>query len=479
MNKRNLKLLSTFSLFFIVGCQSGISTSNNSTVSSRESSSISSEVIDSSTSSSSDDSINSSTISSTNTSSSSSVVSSSSSSSSSEKEYPVVEDEEKYIADEEKRVNVTINVTYPESTNDVYIVGDFNNWGKFNTLNDSSYKVNNGSISLSNIENGESYEYMFVQKIEGAIYTYNFNKSQVDSEGNQVIGYTKEGNLISQYCISQNDDKFSFVASEGGNFTSSVTTWKEAVYGTQIEVQDPNKTYDVPTSGYNLCISPAASPDKVYYIPLEARTDVDGEGRQQYAAYAVTLEEFDAFTIYDGNSNIGWAETNIEPYGAGNLFVPSSEIGVCALESGTYDIYVKLAYENNRIYIEKTGSSSGDDDNIGGSTEAPATGYALLVTPGNGGSQYYVALVQYGEQDYQGRDQYFGDNISLSAGDIFVLFNCSNQESWAEKNLEPYGLYENFTVTDEGIRCNVDGTYDIYAKFKWEDNTIYIGPAEG
>ena len=34
----------------------------------------------------------------------------------------------------------------------LYIIGDFNNWGKFNTLNDTSYRVNNGIVSLSNIE---------------------------------------------------------------------------------------------------------------------------------------------------------------------------------------------------------------------------------------------------------------------------------------------------------------------------------------
>ena len=468
MNKNILKLLSTFSLFFIVGCQTSTSTPGSSSSLSEKTSSSSSEV--SSTVSSSSE-----TSSSTKTSSSSS---SNSSSSSTQEEYPVVDDEDKYIADEDKKVTVTINVAYPETTNDVYIIGDFNNWGKFNTLNDSSYEVKNGSISISNIEIGESYEYMFVQRIEGATYTYNFNMSQVDSEGNQIVGYTSDGNLISQYCISQSDDKFSFIASEGGNFTSTVTTWKDAIYGGQIEVQDPNKTYDVPTSGYNLCVSPVSDPLNVYYIPLEARTDTDGEGRQQYAAYAVTLEKDDAFTIYDGNSNIGWAETNLEQFGAGTAFVVSSKLGVCALEAGTYDIYVKLAYENNRIYIEKTGSSSGSDEEVGGSTEAPTEGYALLVTPGNGGSNYYVSLVKYGEQDYQGRDQYFGDNISLSAGDTFVMYDCNGQVSWVEKVLEPYGLYENFTVTDEGIRCNVDGTYDIYAKFKWEDNTIYIGPAD-
>ena len=129
MNKNLLKILSAVSLFFVVGCQPSVSTSNTISSSTKVSST------------------NNSTVSTSSSTSSSSVVSSStntsseSSSTSSESEYPVVEDEEKYVADAEKRVNVTINVTYPESSNDIYIIGDFNNWGKHNTLNDSSYKV--------------------------------------------------------------------------------------------------------------------------------------------------------------------------------------------------------------------------------------------------------------------------------------------------------------------------------------------------
>lgn len=465
MNKKLLKLLSSVSLFFVVGCQTSTSSTPIS-VSSTKTSSSSSEVSSSSTSSE---------VSSSSTVSSS--TSESSSSSSIVEDYPVVEEEDKYIAEESKRVNVKVNVTYPETTNDVYIIGDFNNWGKHNTLNDSSYKIVNGSISISNVENGESYEYMFVQKIQDATYTYNFNTSQLDSEGNQIIGYTKDGYLISQYCISQENDKFSFVASEGTDVTSIVTNWKDAVYGEQIEVDDPNKSHEVPTSGYNLCISPASDPTNVYYVPLEARTDTDGEGRQQYAAYAVTLEMGDAFTIYDGNNNTGWAETNVEPYGDGNLFVVNSKLGVCALEAGTYDIYVKLAYENNRIYIEKTGSSSDSEEGGNENTVAPTSGYALLVTPGNGGTQYYIALTPVDEFD--GFQQHFADDVRFSVGDTFVLYDCTNQVSWVEDTLSPYGQYQNFTVTSNGIQCNVDGTYDIYVKFKFEQDEIYIGNQDG
>ena len=467
MNKNLLKFGSLLSILFIAGCTTNTSSSQRNSSTSTHSSKVeeSSKI---STSTKEDSSVVSSTSSSSNN---------SSSSSSSSEEYPVVDDEDKYIVDESKRVNVTINVSLPESNNEIYIIGDFNNWGKFNTLNDTSYRVNNGVVSLSNIENGVNYEYMFVQKIQDATYTYNFNMSQVDSEGNQVIGYTKDGQLISQYCISQADSKFSFVASEGASVTSVVTSWKDALFGETIEVSDPNKSYDVPTSGYNLCVSPASDPANVYYIPLEARTDVDGEGRQQYAAYNVVLEEGDAFTIYDGNNNTGWAETSVETYGAGSLFAVNTKLGVCALEAGTYDIYVKLAYENNRIYIEKSGSSSDDGGNNNGNTTAPTSGYALLVTPGNGGTQYYIPLTQVDEFD--GFQQHMADNVVFSSGDTFVLYDCTNAVSWVEDTLSPYGQYQNFSATQNGIVCNVPGTYDIYVKFKFEQDEIYIGNQDG
>ena len=59
------------------------------------------------------------------------------------------------------------------------------------------------------------------------------------------------------------------------------------------------------------------------------------------------------------------------------------------------------------------------------------------------------------------------------------MYNGASGEDWVEKVLESYGQYANFTVTDDGIVCNVTGVYDIYAKFMWEDNTIYIGNQDG
>ena len=64
-----------------------------------------------------------------------------------------------YVADPAKRVTIKLNVTFPETENDVYVIGDFNNWGLDNTLNDSTYKVSNGVVSISNVEENTTYSY--------------------------------------------------------------------------------------------------------------------------------------------------------------------------------------------------------------------------------------------------------------------------------------------------------------------------------
>lgn len=109
------------------------------------------------------------------------------------------------------------------------------------------------------------------------------------------------------------------------------------------------------------------------------------------------------------------------------------------------------------------------------SGEAPETGFALYVTPASG-DPYFVELVA--TDPFEDFQQYFGDNITFEAGDVFILYNCDSKESWIEDNLSSYST-AGWEVCAEGIRCTISGTYDIYAKFKWEADEIYIGPAEG
>ena len=107
--------------------------------------------------------------------------------------------------------------------------------------------------------------------------------------------------------------------------------------------------YDAPTSGYALLITPTSGSNN-YYVPLVSIPEKDGEGRDQFFGDDIILEKGDIFQIYDGTNSVSWSSITIEEYGQGLNFLGTSN-GIQTLESGTYDFYVKLMFENDRLYI--------------------------------------------------------------------------------------------------------------------------------
>ena len=125
-----------------------------------------------------------------------------------------------------------------------------------------------------------------------------------------------------------------------------------------------------------------------------------------------------------------------------------------------------------------TESSSSEEELVQGQYNPPETGYALLISASSG-VDYYIPLVAIPEKDGVGRDQFFGDNIILNKGDIFKMYNCDEAVSWTNITIEEYGQYANFSKTNNGISVLVSGTYDIYAKMMFENDTMYIGNQDG
>ena len=109
--------------------------------------------------------------------------------------------------------------------------------------------------------------------------------------------------------------------------------------------------------------------------------------------------------------------------------------------------------------------------------DAPTSGYALLVTPYDGGPDYYFVLQPW--EKFDDFDQHFGDNIIFNEGDVFQLYDGTNSTPWVEDTLSQYGQYLNFEVTASGIKCNVSGIYDVYVKFKYGQDEVYIGNETG
>jgi hypothetical protein len=107
-------------------------------------------------------------------------------------------------------------------------------------------------------------------------------------------------------------------------------------------------------------IGPTPSLEEGYYIRVNgneyykanALGTTDMQGREQFMA-SVPLKTGDKFQCYDGASGAAWSIVTLEPYGAYANFTAAatySDEMVCNVD-GCYDLYIKLMYEDDTMYI--------------------------------------------------------------------------------------------------------------------------------
>ncbi|MBR1877995.1 MAG: hypothetical protein IJ814_03195 [Paludibacteraceae bacterium] len=104
-----------------------------------------------------------------------------------------------------------------------------------------------------------------------------------------------------------------------------------------------------------------------YFVRVNGKTDYaatatgekDYQGRDQYAAYNVSLKANDKLTCYNQGGNAEWNIAVIDPYGAYENFTAGTTALVCG-KAGTYNIYIKLQYENDMWYIEESNPGEGE-----------------------------------------------------------------------------------------------------------------------
>lgn len=107
----------------------------------------------------------------------------------------------------------------------------------------------------------------------------------------------------------------------------------------------------------------------------QAVGEQDMQGRTQYAATCIPLNAGDIVKCYDaGNNGASWAITAMDKgdtWGAEGFAATAN--GLTCSVTGCYDLYIKMAYQDDIWYIEgpKTGCSSPTPIIIGGSTPAP------------------------------------------------------------------------------------------------------------
>ena len=123
-----------------------------------------------------------------------------------------------------------------------------------------------------------------------------------------------------------------------------------------------------------------------FYVRINGSKDVaanptgvkDYQDRTQYAAFSVSLAKNDKLTCFDAGGNGGsgaeWHIAVMDQYGAYENFTNNGNAWVCNVAS-TYNIYIKLKYEDDMWYIEEADGGGGG----GGITPTPDPGYSSSV----------------------------------------------------------------------------------------------------
>ena len=142
----------------------------------------------------------------------------------------------------------------------------------------------------------------------------------------------------------------------------------------------PGPTPDVPTSGFHIMVNGST------YYPAVAVGEKDFQGRDQYKA-SVYLKAGDKFKCFDGSTGTAWTIVTLEEYGAYANFTAaaSSSDDVVCKTTGCYDIFIKLKYEDDTMYIgEGTGCLTTDiseqEENLVTIYPNPTTGIANILS---------------------------------------------------------------------------------------------------
>ena len=108
----------------------------------------------------------------------------------------------------------------------------------------------------------------------------------------------------------------------------------------------PDPTPGPTGEGYYICVNGSA------YYEATKQGSTDHQGREQYMA-SVSLKAGDKFKCYNGSTGDSWSIVALEPYGLYTNFTAAtvySDDVVCKV-AGCYDIYIKLKYEDDTMYI--------------------------------------------------------------------------------------------------------------------------------
>ena len=271
-------------------------------------------------------------------------------------------------------------------------------------------------------------------------------------------------NLKKMFYTRMTDANTGKVSLLGSNVMKDLPNYKTENPTVEASIADENSLYNT----YKDLIAFRNSQPAIYDGTMGQSYDFTGgtvmsfnKGSERvYVAFNFSERSVDLGDFASGSMNLLYAVNGASVSGT-TLKLPARGVAVLSIDGS----------------INLTPSETlGDFDNAGETSgEAPLDGYALEVHAASG-KTYYVPLTPVDE--FEGFSQHFADNIKFEEGDVFILYDCNNSVGWIEDTLNPYST-EGWEVVADGIRCTQSGTYDIYVKFKWEADEVYIGPAEG
>lgn len=101
---------------------------------------------------------------------------------------------------------------------------------------------------------------------------------------------------------------------------------------------------EVPTTGFAIVVTNSGG--KTYHV---AEDNGMKYGKQEYKALGVEIADGDVITCYDAPKAVEWPITALNDASVAGF--AASSAGITSSTSGTFDIYIQLAYENDTIYV--------------------------------------------------------------------------------------------------------------------------------
>nr|MCR4879779.1 hypothetical protein [Bacilli bacterium] len=174
-----------------------------------------------------------------------------------------------------------------------------------------------------------------------------------------------------------------------------------------------------------------------------------------FMALGVQFAAGDVLEFHDFSTSATWAITNLDVASVG--FEVSEGQLVCTAD-GTYDLYLKMNFGEDQIYIEGSGVEP---------VVPQGEGYGYVI---NGGEPGQLT------KNPSASNEYMATGVAFEAGDVLTFYDYSTSVGWAITNLDSYSV--GFSSTEEGLLCNEKGTYDLYLKMIYGGDQIYIGQSK-